>query len=77
LNKYIYVVILLLIVLSIPFILPQGSAQVATKHYQKGEVSFDYPANWQELNAQTSQVAVFRDPDTGYNITINRQMIQP
>jgi sortase A len=77
LNKYIYIVILLLIVCCIPFILPQGSAQVATKHYQNGEISFDYPSNWQELKTQNSQVAVFRDPDTGYNITINRQMIQP
>jgi len=57
------------------FVLSQGTAQISTKHYKNGEISFDYPENWQELKAQNSQIAVFKDPETGSNITINRQMI--
>lgn len=53
----------------------QATSQIATKHYESGEISFDYPASWQQLKAGNSQIAVFKDPYSGYNITINRQVI--
>lgn len=74
-NKYIYVLIIALFGISVLFFLQQGTAQVSTKHYQNGELSFDYPANWQVLKNQNSQIAVFKDPETGDNITISRQVI--
>ncbi|NYB52150.1 MAG: sortase [Methanobacteriaceae archaeon] len=75
-KKYILgIVFLAAIVLA--FTISFGSANIETKHYQNGEISFNYPANWQQVPGQGSQVVAFKDPDTGSNITVNRQTIPP
>jgi sortase A len=68
---------MLLCVLLAAVVLSYGSAKVETKHYQNGEISFDYPASWQQLSAQKNQVAVFQDPESGLNVTITRQFVPP
>jgi len=74
LNKYIYLLIVPVIAISL-FLLAGGSAQAPTKHYQNDEISFNYPENWEQLKAENSQIAVFRDPETGSNVTVSRQVI--
>lgn len=74
-NKYKYIVIILLVGISIPFFLLQGNAQIPIKQYKNGEISLDIPQTWQEIKAQNSQIAAFKDPDTGNILTVNRQVL--
>jgi len=54
--------------------LSSGSAKIEKTHFDNGEISFDYPSNWQQINAQGSQVVAFQNPETGLKIFINRQV---
>ncbi|MBI4813499.1 MAG: sortase [Methanobacterium sp.] len=74
-KKYIIMGIAILAVVALIITVPFGSANIETKHYQNGEISFDYPANWQQVSGQGSQVVVFKDPETGMNVTVNRQVM--
>ncbi len=73
-KKYILGIIVIAVI-ALAFTLPFGSANIETKHYQNGEISFDYPADWQQVQAQGSQVVAFKDPESGLNVSVNRQMI--
>ncbi len=75
-KKYILGIIILAAI-GLAITIPFGSAIIDTKHYQNGEISFDYPANWQEVKAQGSQVVAFKDPETGATVTVNRQVTPP
>jgi sortase A len=79
LKKYILgiVGIVIIVAIALAFTLPFGSANIETKHYQNGEISFDYPANWQQVSAKGSQVVAFNDPETGLNVSVSRQVIPP
>lgn len=74
-NSKIVALIVIIVLASIIFVLTQETVSVATKPYKNGEISMNVPADWQELKAQTGQIAVFKDPKTGNTITINRQML--
>ena len=76
-KKYIIIGIAILAVVLLVLNVPFGSANIETKHYQNGEISFDYPANWQQVSPQGAQVAAFKDPETGMNVTVNRQVTPP
>jgi sortase A len=73
LKKYILGIIILAAI-GLAITIPFGSAITETKHYQSGEISFDYPANWQQVSVQGSQVVAFKDPESGMNVTVNRQL---
>jgi sortase A len=76
LKKYIVFGIVIFAAIILAFTLPFGSANdIETKHYANGEISFDYPATWQEVSAQGSEVVAFEDPESGLNVTVNRQTI--
>lgn len=74
-KKYIIMGIAILAVVALIITVPFGSANIETKHYQNGEISFDYPASWQQVSGQGSQLVAFKDPETGMNVTVNRQVM--
>lgn len=48
-----------------------------TKHYDDGEISFDYPQTWQmKPGSNPSEVALF-EPAPNLKVTINKQVIPP
>ena len=75
-KKYILGIFILAIIV-LAFIIPFGSSSIETNHYQNDEISFDYPASWQEVPSQGSQVVAFKDPESGMNVTVSRQVTPP
>lgn len=67
--------IVIIAVIGLALTLPFGSANVETKHYENGEVSFDYPATWQEVPTKGSHIVAFEDPENGLNVTVSRQVM--
>ncbi|BDZ70925.1 sortase domain-containing protein [Methanobacterium petrolearium] len=77
-KKYIIFGIVIFAAIILAFTLPFGNANnIETKHYENGEISFDYPATWQEVSTQGSEVVAFEDPESDLNVTVNRQTIPP
>lgn len=74
-KKYYIIVIVFLAALVLAITLPFGSANIETKHYQNDEISFDYPANWQQVQGEESQLVAFKDPESGMNVTVSRHVI--
>ena len=74
-KKYVLIGIAVLVVVLVAITMTSGSANIETKHYENGEVSFDYPSSWQQVPTQGAQIVAFKDPETGMNITVNRQVI--
>lgn len=73
-KKYILIGIAVLVVVLMVITLTSGSANIETKHYENGEISFDYPSSWQQVPTKGAQIVAFKDPETGMNITVNRQV---
>ncbi|KAF5089072.1 Sortase domain protein [anaerobic digester metagenome] len=71
LKKYLYSSLSIIVIL---FLVVYGSADnnVEKKHFSSNGISFDYPATWQSVEAE-SHVAAFKDPDSGSNVTISKQ----
>ncbi len=79
-NKYFYpIIIFCVLLLTIAWV--SGSTNTDTnteiKHYQNGEISFDYPASWQQQPKKENQIAAFQDPESGLNVSISRQVMPP
>lgn len=74
-KKYIIIGIAILVIVALVISVTSGSANIETKHYQNGEISFNYPSSWQQVAGQGSQVVAFKDPETGMNITVSRQVM--
>lgn len=52
--------------------------ELTIKHYDDGEIYFDYPQNWQiKPGSNPSVIAAFFDPYSGLNVTVNKQVIPP
>lgn len=52
--------------------------EVKTSHFQKDEISFDYPETWLTLNqTRPSEIVAFTDPNSDLNVTVNRQPLTP
>jgi sortase A len=48
--------------------------EIKTSHYQKDEISFDYPESWVIVNqTRPSEVVAFTHPEADLNVTVNRQ----
>jgi sortase A len=76
--KYDYLVLgLCVLMLGVAFTAEVFSGKdIKTSHYQKDEISFDYPATWQMVNqTRDSQVVAFTDQNANLNVTVNRQQI--
>jgi sortase A len=76
LKKYIIIGIAILAIVALVItVTAGGTSTTETKHYQNGEISFNYPASWQQVQTQGAQIAAFKDPETGMNITVSRQVM--
>ncbi len=80
-KNYLIVGLVCLAAIALFFIMPFGGSHIDTEHYQTGEISFDYPSSWQQVKvegtAKESQLVKFKDPESGMNVTVNRQVIPP
>jgi sortase A len=74
LNKYFYpLTILFLVIFTATYI---AKNEFQTDHYDNGEISFDYPSNWQITSSKNpSQVIAFSNDNSGHNITVNKQFM--
>ncbi len=73
-----YLIILLAIVVVVIFALDLGNNGIGTqaKHFDNGEISFDYPGGLDEINGTGSNIASFSD-NSGLNITLVKERIPP
>lgn len=71
--KYL-VIILAIVVLVVAFTTVSFSGKnIKTSHFEKDEISFDYPDSWQIVNqTKTSQITAFNDANANLNVTVNR-----
>ena len=71
-----YLIILLAIVVIIIFAVNLGGNGLGTqsKHFDNGEISFDYPGALAEVNGTGSNITSFSD-DSGLNITVVKERI--
>lgn len=76
-NKYL-ILILALLVIAIFAFEPKDSGIVGmgNNHFDNGEISFDYPAEWNMINGSGSVVASFSDSN-GVNIKVLRMGLPP
>lgn len=64
-----------LILLGLVFVAAEDHKPVL-KHYNNGEVSFDYPESWYEVNgSRDGEILAISNKYTASNITINKQAI--
>jgi sortase A len=50
--------------------------EIKTSHFQKDEISFDYPETWLNLNQTSpSEIVAFTDLQSDLNVTVNRQLL--
>jgi sortase A len=66
-----------LLLLTIALVSGSTDTNTETKHYQNGEISFDYPASWQQSSTKENQIAAFQDNESGLNVSISRQVMPP
>ncbi len=72
LNKYLYLIIISTLIAIIYIALTDGGVH----HYDNGEISFDYPGNLHIIsNSNPSKVVVLSNPESGLNVTVNKQSI--
>ncbi|OEC84791.1 MULTISPECIES: sortase domain-containing protein [Methanobacterium] len=71
-----YLIILLAIVVVIIFAVNLGDNGLGTqaKHFDNGEISFDYPGTLTEINGTGSNITSFSD-DSGLNITVVKERV--
>jgi len=75
LNKYL--IIILAIVVVVIFAVNLGNnGGISAKHFDNGEISFDYPGTLNEINGTGAKIALFSD-DSGSNITVIKHSLPP
>jgi sortase A len=77
LNKSVYpIIIICVLFLALALALAQGyGSNIETKHFESNEISFDYPASWQQVTVHGSQLVAFQDPQSSLKITISRKIV--
>ena len=78
-SKHLIITIICVLVLGVVFTAVSFSGkELKTSHFEKDEISFDYPDTWQIVNQnRTSQIVAFNDQNTSLNVTVSRgQLIQ-
>jgi sortase A len=73
LKKYLNYSLTIIVVLFLVVYATEGN-DVEKKHFSGDGISFDYPVTWESVEAG-SHVAAFKDPDSGSNITVNKQFM--
>lgn len=72
-KRYFYLISVILIVVAAAAVFTQENTAMKTDQFDNGEISFNYPANWQSVAVKYSQVASFTDPESGLNVTVSKQ----
>jgi sortase A len=54
--------------------LSSGSADIEKNHFSNGEVSFDYPSHWQQINISDSKVITLEDPNSGFKLGVSSEV---
>ena len=76
-NRYLFIVLALLIIVIFAFEPEDGGiAGIGTKHFDNGEISFDYPDTWNETNGTGSNVVSFTDAN-GLNVKVFKLRTPP
>jgi sortase A len=77
LNKSLYpIIIICVLFLALGLALTQGySSDIESQHFESNEISFDYPASWQQVPVHGSQLFAFQDSQSGLKMTINRKIV--
>ncbi|MEN6329502.1 MAG: sortase [Methanobacteriaceae archaeon] len=65
---------LILIVVALAISLSSGSAGAEKNHFNNGEVSFDYPSHWKQLNLSDSKVVAFENPNSGLKLGVSSEV---
>ncbi|SCG85059.1 sortase domain-containing protein [Methanobacterium congolense] len=72
-KKYLNYSLAIIVVLFLVVYATEGN-NVEKKHFSGDGISFDYSATWESVEAG-SHVAAFKDPNSGSNITVNKQFM--
>ena len=75
-NKYLLIILALLIVAIFAFTPKGGIETTSTNHFQNGGISFDYPSNWNMNNGTGSTLATFSDSN-GLNVKVLKMGTPP
>jgi sortase A len=77
LNKYLLLILALLIIAIFAFEPKDGGiAGISNKHFENGEISFDYPNEWNMTNGTGSVIASFSDSN-GLNVKVFKFGLPP
>jgi sortase A len=74
--KYL-IIILTIVVVGVAFTTVAFSGKnIKTNHFEKDEISFDYPDSWQIVNqTRTSEIVGFNDSKANLNVSVNKWSI--
>lgn len=75
-NKYLLVILAFLIIIIFAVDLNYRGGRIQAKHFDNGEISFDYPGTLNETNGTGSKIVSFSG-DSGLNITVIKQSLPP
>jgi len=77
--KYLIAVLCIVVILGVVLTAVVFSEkEIKTNHFQKDEISFDYPNTWLTTNqTQNTELVGFTDPKSDLNISVNKQPIPP
>ncbi|MGZ7109354.1 MAG: sortase domain-containing protein [Methanobacterium sp.] len=75
-NKSVYpIIIICVLFLALGWAIAQGNgSNIETKHFESNEISFDYPASWQQVTVHGSHLVAFQDPKSGLKMIISRKI---
>lgn len=75
-NKYLIAILAFLIIIIFAVDLNYKGGGIQAKHFDNGEISFDYPGNLNETNGTGSKIVSLAASD-GSNITVSKQSMPP
>ena len=71
--KHLVIILAIVVVVVACTTVAFSGKNVKTTHFEKNEISFDYPDNWQIVNqTRTSEIVEFNDSNANLNVTVNR-----
>jgi len=71
--KHLVIIIAIVVVVVACTTVVFSGKNIKTTHFEKDEISFDYPDSWQILNQpRTSEIVAFNDSNAELNVTVNR-----
>lgn len=71
--KHLVIILAIVVVVVACTTVAFSGKNVKTTHFEKNEISFDYPDTWQITNqTRTSEIVAFSDSNANLNVTVNR-----